>query len=258
MPHKDPTVGRAYDRWYRQTYPERKRTSDQLARQRAQVLQRDHADRLTTLDAIIDLADFLAHSPFVRAPFIGKTGEVVAAIACGLEWGIKIPQELRCVLALPRFWAHVVQADPMACWRWTGTMNRAGYGVLPLWPGYLLAHRYAWRITFGWQALGDQPVCHRCDVRSCVNPGHLYAGTPADNTRDMVSRGRARHGPPMPGESHPNAKLTDAQVREIRRLYDTGEANQPEIARRYGISQTWASGLVRRKFWTHVKEQDHE
>jgi hypothetical protein len=80
------------------------------------------------------------------------------------------------------------------CWEWTGTRMPAGYGKLSLGGEFVYAHRLAYAIAHQ-VSHRDIPagivVRHRCDNPPCCNPSHLVLGTYADNTRDMVERGRS-------------------------------------------------------------------
>lgn len=92
-----------------------------------------------------------------------------------------------------RFWGCVNRTD--ACWLWTGTIKKNGYGEFSVGNGKkgtrrrLRAHRVAWFIEHG-DLPGALHVLHRCDVRACVRPDHLFLGTPHDNTQDMIRKGR--------------------------------------------------------------------
>ena len=134
------------------------------------------------------------------------------------------------------------------CWEWTAKLYSNGYGCLMHNHRYVLAHRVAWELFVGPIPDGLQ-VCHRCDNRRCVNPKHLFIGTQRANMRDMVSKGRDR---PSRGEANQRAKLSDEDVRAIRRRARTGEM-QSDIAGAYGVSRKQVSVIVSRKQWAHIK-----
>ncbi len=89
-----------------------------------------------------------------------------------------------------RFLAKVMKTE--SCWQWTGAMMGTGYGSFSFQKQPQNAHRVAYELFVA--APGTQHVLHRCDNPSCVNPEHLWLGTPADNADDRERKGRGRYG----------------------------------------------------------------
>jgi hypothetical protein len=87
---------------------------------------------------------------------------------------------------------HIAREPNTGCWLWTGAVDLNGYGQLTFRGAHLRAHRASLESHIGAIPPG-MLVCHRCDVRSCVNPAHLYAGTYSDNRRDTLARSDWRH-----------------------------------------------------------------
>lgn len=99
-------------------------------------------------------------------------------------------------------------------------------------------------------------VLHRCDVRACVRPDHLFLGTFADNVHDMVQKGRhdvmgsRRHPETRPkGEMHPSAKFTWEQVRDIRSRYATSGVSKLALAREFNVNYKTMWALLEGKTW---------
>jgi hypothetical protein len=131
------------------------------------------------------------------------------------------------------------------CWYFAGSRDAIGYGRIPA-LGENKAHRVSWRIFRG-QIPQGMRVLHRCDVRNCVNPEHLFLGTQADNVRDMMEKKRHRVVPQF-GESNPMARLTREEVGAIREMVAAGSL-QIEACRRFNVSPMTVSRIVRGQAW---------
>lgn len=149
-----------------------------------------------------------------------------------------------------RFWEKVDKnPDKNGCWNWIAHTDRKGYGVLRIGEQMVHSNRVAWMVTYG-----DIPnglfVCHHCDNRLCCNPEHLFLGNNQDNMRDMARKGRGRNSPSY-GESHPNSKVTQRDVEEMRRLYGTGKYTYYQLAPLFGISYQNVGNIITRKTWNY-------
>lgn len=115
-----------------------------------------------------------------------------------------------------------------------------GYGYI----GRFLAHRVVYEGAFGPIPKG-MFICHKCDNPSCINIDHLFMGTPKDNTRDMIRKGRTN---PRKGESHYRAILTESQAKEIIEA----EGMYKDIAERYGVGKHAVECIKRGENWAHL------
>lgn len=162
-----------------------------------------------------------------------------------------------------QFWSNVRKSDKEGdCWIWLGNTTGDGYGRIYAGKGRTTrAHRYSLELYLGRQLDSDKFAIHSCpggDNPLCVNPAHLREGTPADNSADMVSRGRSTKGrhniaayEKMPrGENHKNAKLTWNAVAQIRALFATGDYSKAELGRRFGVTDVTIGHVVNGRLWT--------
>ncbi len=152
------------------------------------------------------------------------------------------------------FWLlrHAVLIPKTFCWEWTGTATQSG-GYCAISVGSrkegnltnLRVHRASWLLF-----CGDIPtgliVCHHCDNPKCINPEHLFLGTNADNTKDMIAKGRQRFPHPQPGADHPCARITPAQIKQI--LDDRGPAWR--VAAKIGMSTNTVYAVRNGRHWS--------
>ena len=125
------------------------------------------------------------------------------------------------------------------CWLWSGSRDRDGYGVMTVGRKQVRAHRASYAAVFG--DPGTDLVCHRCDVRACVKPDHLFRGSAATNTADMMGKGRKAV---MADTAHPHTKITHAQRDVVRARRACGET-LATIAADYGVNFRTISGICK-------------
>lgn len=135
-----------------------------------------------------------------------------------------------------RFFAFVSPDPNSGCWLWTGS-KRHGYGAFKYMTTVEQAHRASYMLFVGLIPDG-MLVCHKCDVPACVNPDHLFIGTNYDNIHDASTKGRLSSG-----EGHYNAKLSKAQITEIRATRHGGQTLEA-IATKFGVRSSHISAIV--------------
>jgi AraC-like DNA-binding protein len=127
-----------------------------------------------------------------------------------------------------RFLLNVNKTD--ACWLWTGTINKFGYGRFSIKAVHYTAHRISYELFVG-QIPEGLFLLHSCDNPSCVNPSHLSPGTHTDNMKDMFNKHRqVDHS----GSRNPSAKLTEENVDYIRSCPNT-QTSCKELAKQFGV-----------------------
>ena len=149
-----------------------------------------------------------------------------------------------------RFWRQVKKTSE--CWLWAAATDKDGYGIFRGEVGgvlYKRAHRFSWALHTGEILPSKALICHECDNPRCVNPDHLFVGTPAENMRDKIKKGRHRV---KRGEESPHAKLKEAEIMAI--VADPRPYSQ--IAADYDVSASTIGDIKRRRSWKDL-EIDH-
>jgi hypothetical protein len=148
---------------------------------------------------------------------------------------------------IKRFLSHVNINDLFDCWEWTGRKKETGYGITYFKGKESKAHRVSYLLSYG-TIDNNLFVLHKCNNPSCVNPAHLYLGTPQDNMNDMVKANRScdNHG-----ENNPNSKLTEKQVIEIIELLKTN-ISQVKIAQIFSVSKYIVNEIKTGNTWKHI------
>lgn len=157
-----------------------------------------------------------------------------------------------------RYWSRVNKSD--GCWNWTGTTNSSkgrqiphGFFVVTKkhFPEFfdgrnstsIVASRFAWFLEYGKVPPKHLFVCHHCDNPLCVRPDHLFLGTAADNTADMLRKGRA----PKPRVIR-NARRSSVKnlVRnEIRRMHDEDGWSMRRLSEFFGYEFSSVYRIIR-------------
>jgi hypothetical protein len=151
------------------------------------------------------------------------------------------------------------------CWLWAGSWDRDGYGYVLTQHGKKYpTHRYSFERFNGVIPDGLQ-ILHKCDVRSCVNPQHLFLGSIADNMLDKVQKGRQAKGETSGRKKHPErychgtdapgAKLNEEIVHEIRKkMQQRTPGLVTALAKQYGVSRAVISEVAARRMWAWVED----
>ena len=146
-----------------------------------------------------------------------------------------------------QFWEKVDKSGK--CWEWKAGKDKDGYGRFRIDGKMRRAHRIAY--DFAHSSIPDgMQVLHHCDNPGCCRISHLFLGTNQDNVDDRERKGR---GSKDRGEENANAKLTEKEVRQIKKEYARGNVTQVKLAEQYGVSRTTISMIIVGTNWAYMK-----
>ena len=148
--------------------------------------------------------------------------------------------------------ANSVRLPFSGCAIWMGAQTAGGYGrsaVAAKRHNTTIVHRALFQELNGLVPNGLY-VCHHCDTPLCVNPDHLFIGTPTDNAQDRKKKGRSAS---KRGELNGNKVLTYSDVEEIRVALEVG-VKQSDLAWRYGVSFSTINHIKLGRTWGAVHE----
>ena len=146
-----------------------------------------------------------------------------------------------------RLWSKVSRGGHDECWLWTAGKDRDGYGKFRVGSATRRAHAVVLEDVGGGLAQG-RDCLHSCDNPPCCNPGHLRWGSKQDNRAECVAKRRQARG-----EAQGSAKLTQAQVEDIRSRHRRLSATHGTfaLAREFGVNKNTIDRIVNNHGWRH-------
>lgn len=152
------------------------------------------------------------------------------------EWILKIQN--RCILK-------------GECLEWQGCKMKKGYGKIKAFGKYYYTHRLIYELGHDIKLNPKEVIRHSCHNPSCCNLNHLTKGTQLENIQDMMVAGRNTIVS-LPGIKNPRAKLTEDNVREIRKIRKTTNTSLKMLAKKFNVSITVIHHVEIGKTWRHV------
>jgi DNA-binding XRE family transcriptional regulator len=157
---------------------------------------------------------------------------------------------MSCYRGLPiseRIESHIISKEN--CWLTDLACNSLGYPPIRINGKTKRLNRVIYELHKG-EIPPGKFVCHKCDNPACINPNHLFLGTPQENMDDKVTKNRQSRSK---GSLHGLAKLDEEKVLEIKRLLAETNLTQKEIAKKYGVCHQTISYIKNGKLWGHVR-----
>ena len=151
-------------------------------------------------------------------------------------------------LTKERIEQNVVRVPESGCWIWDGAVSSSGYGKLRSKYTQHTAHKVSYEVFKGPIQPGKY-VCHHCDVRACVNPEHLFLGSPKENQQDMAKKMRHAYG-----DKNGNSKLSEDQAKSILSMRNSGKT-KTSVGDAFGVSRVAVAKIWSGALWPHLQKE---
>ncbi len=151
-------------------------------------------------------------------------------------------------LTKERIEQNVVRVPESGCWIWDGAVSSSGYGKLRSKYTQHTAHKVSYEVFKGPIQPGKY-VCHHCDVRACVNPEHLFLGSPKENQQDMAKKMRHAYG-----DKNGNSKLSEDQAKRILSMRNSGKT-KTSVGDAFGVSRVAVAKIWSGALWPHLQKE---
>jgi hypothetical protein len=131
------------------------------------------------------------------------------------------------------------------CVLWVGACGSSGYPQLTVVmdsskPKSIRIHKYVCEQAHG--PSNGLNALHKCDVKCCINPDHLYFGTQKQNIQDAYSRNR------VPDKSGENSRLNKLSWADVDKIRSSSETNSV-LAEKYKVARSRISDIRTMKSW---------
>lgn len=168
---------------------------------------------------------------------------------CSISCGVSVKNKLNLLPTHEIFFRNISKGiHPNGCWVYSKGKR---YAKICVNGKTISVHRYSYELYKG-QIPDNMVVCHKCDNKLCVNPGHLFIGTQKDNIQDMLSKKRGNHAK---GSKHHRTTLTEKQIAHIKKRIISGEKIH-NLKDEYNVSREMLYQMKAGRSWNHVEPEE--